>query len=266
MILCTVAVMTSWTETERKSLRELLTASDGDLSAHERLYSAWKHAAVQMKPEIETAKQREAHDLKVLQTALEASRADELSAQNETAQARRLEKNAEALSDRIQKTQARYQAMEQKIRAEVDRMKQQGALNGPKLLIQARLARLKGDIATAKKDNSLAVKFAASVFKQHAHMDALHDRADNLESESDALIAQQQSLMLASQRAAKAASALRANADVELAAARSAQAETLRDNSTTTSLDRQVGTLVSKASTEKALAETTLHHSFFWNE
>jgi hypothetical protein len=32
---------------------------------------------------------------------------------------------------------------------------------------------------------------AASVFKQHAHMDALHDRADNLESESDALIAQQ---------------------------------------------------------------------------
>ena len=30
---------------------------------------------------------------------------------------------------------------------------------GPKLLIQARLARLKGDIATAKKDNSLAVKF-----------------------------------------------------------------------------------------------------------
>jgi hypothetical protein len=106
---------------------------------------------------------------------------------------------------------------------------------GPKLLIQARLARLKGDIATAKKDNSLAVKFvrcaqpagascrvwsrsstgaiatgaaprrahpcnicagpnrvqAASVFKQHAHMDALHDRADHLESESDALIAQQ---------------------------------------------------------------------------
>ena len=30
---------------------------------------------------------------------------------------------------------------------------------GPKLLIQARLARLKGDVATAKKDNSLAVKF-----------------------------------------------------------------------------------------------------------
>ena len=31
---------------------------------------------------------QEAHDLKVLQTALEASRADELSAQNETAQVR----------------------------------------------------------------------------------------------------------------------------------------------------------------------------------
>jgi hypothetical protein len=30
---------------------------------------------------------------------------------------------------------------------------------GPKLLIQARLARLKGDVATARKDNSLAVKY-----------------------------------------------------------------------------------------------------------
>jgi len=247
-------------------LLQQLASEDRDLNRHNALYSLWNGKAKRMKPVVTSSKQRMHQYLLKAKKHTVSSETLIEKAKNDTILADQLKKYASTFAEELAANKAKAKTVKTQLKAAIQKLKISGALDGPQLLQRARIAKLRGHKAKAKRLRREALSRAVKVYSHQKKMDKLHSLVQEAESDVQELKLKQQSALQKADGLRQESIKLKQQAFRQVELATKMRHEALAQNSTTMALASQVTMMKSHARSQKRKAKSALHHSFFWQE
>lgn len=243
-----------------------LASEDKELNQHNALYSMWNTRVERLKPVVKTREEQFQHFVHKAAHEQLSSAALFERAKNDTIQAKSLKGSEKRIQQELAADKAKAKSIKDTMRLAIKKLKVAGALNGPKLLQQARLLKLQGHHRQAKQLMHAALAQALEVSKHKKKMDRLHGLVVASKRSVRRLEAKQHSVLHSIHSLQKESMELKQRASTRIKLAQKLGHEALLTNSTTTALAGQMTLMKRKAKIEHHEARDALHDSFFWKE